>query len=238
VAAPEPRIAIVGGAGALATEALAWMLTKSGNRVVGAYPNYRELRTVARVSELNLQAAIVYTDDLETGPEAVAEIKRAHPELKILLLCEVATPAVVRCAIDEQAEGVVLTSDTVEEMILALRHVLEGRAVMPVGWQAASIQEDAPLAALSEREREILDLLTSGMSNKEIAAHLTISSNTVKFHLRTIYSKLGVRNRVQAMQAVGGTAAEGRAQQEDLPESSNTSDSDESVVRSNQHPPN
>ncbi len=41
------------------------------------------------------------------------------------------------------------------------------------------------------------------MSNKQIASHLTISSNTVKFHLRTIYSKLGVRNRVQAMQAVG-----------------------------------
>jgi DNA-binding NarL/FixJ family response regulator len=231
VAAPEPRIAIVGGAGALATEALAWMLTKSGNQVVGAYPSCRELRTVARAGGLNLQAAIVYTDDLETGPEAVAEIKRAHPELKILLLCEVATPAVVRCAIDEQAEGVVLTSDTVEEMILALRHVLEGRAVMPVGWQAASIQEDAPLAALSAREREILDLLTSGMSNKEMATHLTISSNTVKFHLRTIYSKLGVRNRVQAMQAVGGTTAEGRGQQEDLPGSSNTSDSDESVAR-------
>ena len=176
--------------------------------MVGAYPSSRELETVSRVqAQLNLQAAIVYTDDPETGPEAVAEIKRAHPELKILLLCEVATPAVVRCAIDEQAEGVVLTSDTVEEMIFALRHVLEGRAVMPVGWQAASIQQDAPLAALSAREREVLDLLTAGMSNKEIAAHLTISSNTVKFHLRTIYSKLGVRNRVQAMQAVGGPQA-------------------------------
>jgi DNA-binding NarL/FixJ family response regulator len=195
------------------------MLTKGGNRVVGAYSSCRELRTLSRTGGLNLQAAIVYTDDPEAGPEAVAEIKRAHPELKILLLCEVATPAVVRCAIEEQAEGVVLTSDTAEETILALRHVLEGRAVMPVGWQAASLQEDSPLAALSEREREVLDLLTSGMSNKEIAAHLTISSNTVKFHLRTIYSKLGVSNRVQAMQAVG-------PQKEDDTEGTNTSGSD------------
>jgi DNA-binding NarL/FixJ family response regulator len=195
------------------------MLTKGGNRVVGAYSSCRELRALARAGGLNLQAAIVYTDDPEAGPEAVAEIKRAHPELKILLLCEVATPAVVRCAIEEQAEGVVLTSDTVEETILALRHVLEGRAVMPIGWQAASLQEDAPLAALSEREREVLDLLTAGMSNKEIAAHLTISSNTVKFHLRTIYSKLGVSNRVQAMQAVG-------QQQEDGDEDTNMSGSD------------
>ena len=109
----------------------------------------------------------------------------------------------VRCAIEERAEGVVLTSDTVEETILALRNVLEGRAVMPAGWQSASAQADDPLAALSAREREILALLASGMSNKQIASHLTISSNTVKFHLRTIYSKLGVHNRVQAMQATG-----------------------------------
>jgi DNA-binding NarL/FixJ family response regulator len=223
VAAPEPRIAIVGEAGALTTDALAWVLTKSGNRVVGAYPSYRELRTVAGADELNLQAAIVFTDDPEAGPEAVAEIKRMHPDLKILLLCEVATPAVVRCAIDEQAEGVVLTSDTVEEMALALRHVLDGRAVMPVGWQATSLREDAPLVALSGREREILDLLTSGMSNKEIAAHLTISSNTVKFHLRTIYSKLGVHNRVQAMQAVA-------QRQEDLPESPNEPDGEDPAI--------
>ncbi len=200
------------------------MLTKSGNRVVGAYSSCREMETGSRADALNLQAAIVYTDDPEAGPEAVAEIKRAHPELKILLLCEVATPAVVRCAIDEQAEGVVLTSDTVEEMTFALRHVLEGRAVMPVGWQAASLQPDAPLEALSAREREVLELLTAGMSNKEIAAQLTISSNTVKFHLRTIYSKLGVRNRVQAMQAVG-------RRQEGSAESLNTSSSDEPAAR-------
>jgi DNA-binding NarL/FixJ family response regulator len=230
VAALEPRIAIVGEAGALATEALAWMLTKSGNRVVGAYSSSRELRSGSRAGELDLQAAIVYTDDPEAGPEAVAELKRAHPELKIVLLCEVATPAVVRCAIDEQAEGVVLTSDTAEEMVLALRHVLEGRAVMPVGWQAASLQDDAPLAALSEREREVFKLLIAGMSNKEIATHLTISSNTVKFHLRTIYSKLGVHNRVQAMQAIGGAAAAGRGRQEDRTEDPNTSSGDEPAV--------
>ncbi len=205
------------------------MLAKSGNLVVGSYSSGRELGTVSHADELNLQAAIVYTDDPEAGPEAVAEIKRTYPRLKILLLCEVATPAVVRCAIDEQAEGVVLTSDTAEEMILALRHVLEGRAVMPVGWQAASLQEDAPLAALSAREREVLDLLASGMSNKEIARRLTISSNTVKFHLRTIYAKLGVCNRVQAMQAVA-------RRQEDLTESSNRFNSDQSAARSDHLP--
>lgn len=193
----------MGGAETLVAEALAWMLTKGGFRVVGLYPNWRELLAAMRTSKLRAQAAIVYVDDPATGPDAVAEIKLAHPELKILLLCALPTPALVRCAIEERVEGVVLTSDTAEDTILALRNVLAGRAVMPAGWQAISAQGSDPLATLSAREREILALMASGMSNKQIAAHLTISSNTVKFHLRTIYSKLGVRNRVQAMHSMG-----------------------------------
>jgi DNA-binding NarL/FixJ family response regulator len=228
VAVPEPRIAIVGGAGTLATEALVWMLTKSGNRVVGAYPSFRQLRAASSARELKLHAAIVDADDPAAGPAAVVQLRRAHPELKILLLCEVASPTVVRCAIDEHAEGVVLKSDTSEEAILALRLVLEGRAVMPVGWQAASLRLETPLAALSSREREVLDLAASGMSNKEIAKRLTISINTVKFHLRTIYSRLGVRNRVEAMRATG-------RKQEDLTDSSNISDND-SELAARPHP--
>lgn len=217
MAVPEPRIAIVGGAGTLATEALVWMLTKGGNRVVGAYPSYRALHVASRARALKLHAAIVDADDPAAGPAAVVQLRRAHPELKLLLLCEVASPTVIRCAIDERAEGVVLKSDTSEEAILALRHVLEGRAVMPVGWQAASLRLETPLAALSAREREVLDLAASGMSNKEIAERLTISVNTVKFHLRTVYSRLGVRNRVQAMLAID-------QKQEERIDSSNMSD--------------
>lgn len=198
----EPRIALVGGAGALAGEALTWLLTKSGNRVVGAFPSFRELENALHAGPVNLQAAIVDADDPAAGPAAVARIRRALPDLKILLLCEVASPAVVRCAIDEHAEGVVLKSDPAEEVVLALRHVLDGRAVMPAGWQEASLQRNALLDALTAREREVLDLAALGMSNREIAARLVISANTVKFHLRTIYATLNVHNRVQATQVL------------------------------------
>jgi LuxR family maltose regulon positive regulatory protein len=53
---------------------------------------------------------------------------------------------------------------------------------------------------LTEREYEVLELLAQGLRNEEIAAKLVISLNTVKFHVRTIYSRLGVRNRVEASQ--------------------------------------
>jgi DNA-binding NarL/FixJ family response regulator len=197
----EPRVAIVGGAGALASEALTWTLTRRGTRVVGAYQDCAELEVGLRVRGASLHAAIVDADDPAAGPAAVAAIRQAQPEVKILLLCKVASPAVVRYAIDEQLEGVVLQSDGVEEVILALRHVLDGRAVMPAGWHPASLEPGVRLAALSAREREVLHLAASGMSNKEIASRLVISSNTVKFHLRRIYARLGVQNRVQATQA-------------------------------------
>jgi LuxR family maltose regulon positive regulatory protein len=52
---------------------------------------------------------------------------------------------------------------------------------------------------LSRREFDVLRLIAEGYANREIAQHLTISINTVKMHIRHIYSKLGVRNRVQAI---------------------------------------
>jgi DNA-binding NarL/FixJ family response regulator len=200
--APEPLVAIVGGSEALAGEALACLIDASGVRVLGCYGGAAELEAALAESAATLDAAIVDADDAASGLGAVRALRRANAGSRILLLCEVASQRVLRCAIDEHVEGVVLKSDDGEELIAALRHVLAGRSVMPAGWQAASPgpSMDAQVGALSMREREVLELAASGMSNKEIAARLVVSCNTVKFHLRTIYSKLGVNNRVQAAQ--------------------------------------
>ncbi|MGA9874804.1 MAG: response regulator transcription factor [Solirubrobacteraceae bacterium] len=208
----------MGRAGALATEALTWTLAKSGNRVVGVYPNVHELGSALGAGHQMLQAVIVDADEQAGRLMAVADIRHAYPELKILVLCDAVSAAVIHCAINEQADGVVLKSESIEEVVLALRHVLAGRAVMPAGWQAASLEPEpnVPLAALSAREREVLELVTEGMSNEEVAKRLVISSNTVKFHLRTIYSRLGVNNRVQAARVV----SLGQETPPDLPNSS------------------
>lgn len=188
----------MGDAGAFATDALTWTLARSGNRVVGVYPNVRELGSVLGAGHPKLHAVIVDAEEGAGRLAAVADIRRVYPELKILVLCDAVSVAVIRCAINEHADGVVLKSESIEEVVLALRHVLAGRAVMPAGWQAVSLEPDVPLAVLSAREREVLELVSVGMSNEEVAKRLVISSNTVKFHLHTIYSRLGVSSRVQA----------------------------------------
>jgi DNA-binding NarL/FixJ family response regulator len=205
----EPRIAIVGGAGTLAAEALRWMLTEGGNRVVGTYPSTCEFVSATRAGEVDPQVAIVDADDQAGTAAVVGKIRGAHPAVKIVLLCEATSRAVVHCAIDEHVEGLVVKSDTAEQLRLAVRHVVEGRSVMPVGWHAALLEPapDVRLAALTVREREVLDLVALGLSNREIADRLVISHDTVKFHLRTIYSRLGVHNRLQATRAVVPGAA-------------------------------
>jgi two-component system nitrate/nitrite response regulator NarL len=198
----EPRIAIVGGAGALETEAIAWMLTRSGNRVIGSFSGFDELARAMTDDGIAADAVIVDGDESAAGTGAVSAIRTAFPDLKVLLLCGALSPEVVGCAIEEHVDGLVLRSDATEDVVVTLRHALEGRAVMPAGWHAASVQTNSLLASLSAREREVLELAASGMSNKEIAERLVVSLNTVKFHLRGIYARLGVHNRVQATQAI------------------------------------
>lgn len=209
-ARPPPSVAILGGVGAFATEALALTLVQNGSRVVGVYADPRLMcrELDARIAEI--QVALLDADDRACGVAAVADIRRAHPRLKILVLCDALTPSLMRCAIEERVEGVVLKSDSVEDVVVALAHVSSGRAVMPAGWQSVPAESDRdPIETLSTREREVLELVAAGLQNREIAERLTISSNTVKFHLRAIYARLGVRNRVQAMHAVKASETDG-----------------------------
>ena len=74
MAAAEARIAIVGGAGALVTEALSWMLTDSGNDVLGAYPDFGSLEKVLKAGGDGLNLAIVDGEDPAAGPTAVTAL--------------------------------------------------------------------------------------------------------------------------------------------------------------------
>jgi DNA-binding CsgD family transcriptional regulator len=69
---------------------------------------------------------------------------------------------------------------------------------MPAGWQRVLAGPAYKPLGLSPRQRQILALVAQGQGNEEIAAELDLSSNTVKFHIRALYARLGVRNRVEA----------------------------------------
>jgi len=114
-----------------------------------------------------------------------------------VLLCRSTSEEVVRCAIEHRAAGVLLKSYSTADVLAALAYTATGRTVLPAGWQR-SLPSHPGTAALSRRHRQILALIAAGRRNEEIALDLDLSANTIKFHIRALYSRLGVRNRVEA----------------------------------------
>jgi DNA-binding NarL/FixJ family response regulator len=154
---------------------------------------------LSRARERAPAVALLEGDADDATVETISELRRSAPETRIVLLAQDVAPAVVRLVTRFEIDGVVLRSETPGDLAGAIRQVLGGRSTYPEAWSwtAASKQAGA-LAQLRPREREILELLAGGLRNEEIAERLFLSVNTIKFHLRSIYARLGVHNRVQA----------------------------------------
>jgi NarL family two-component system response regulator LiaR len=119
-------------------------------------------------------------------------------------------PQAVRLAIDAGAQGFISKAVPRQQIIDGVNAAARGdRVVLTHRSQHAQIDEAVRWpgrdAGLTERESELLSLLSTGMTNRELGTHLYISENTVKTQLRHLYAKLGVRNRAQA----AAVAAEG-----------------------------
>ena len=145
------------------------------------------------------------------GLEATRRIKAEIPYVKIIILTVAEQDESLFEAIKSGAHGYLLKTIEPRPLLEALRGVSRGEA--PISRVTASKilrefarrsqrsapQEAPPLGKLSPREREILEFLTKGATNKEIAATLCISIHTVKNHLQNIMDKLHIQNRAQAV---------------------------------------
>lgn len=104
---------------------------------------------------------------------------------------------VPRQAMTLGAAGFCSKRESPEQLMDTIQAVAAGRMVFPF-IDVSSLASD-PLAGLTPRERELLAALAGGLTNQQMAAQLDISLNTVKFHLKNLYDKLGVGNRAQAV---------------------------------------
>ena len=127
----------------------------------------------------------------ESGAELCEEIRRRSPSTRVLLISGAGSvsAAVARAA---GASGFVSKDWGARDVINAVRMVA-------IGAEVFDDRRSTSTAGLSEREREVLELIASGATNREIAAKLYLSPHTVKDHTSAIYSKLEVRNRAEAV---------------------------------------
>jgi DNA-binding NarL/FixJ family response regulator len=140
------------------------------------------------------------------GIQAAAAVAAAYPDVKLIMLTASAEEGDLVAALNAGAQGYVLKGVSARELIAVVRSVWAGEHyVTPslagslLSSMAAGKQPAAnPLDELTERERQVLDLVASGLSNKEAAEQLFLSEKTVKHYMTIIMEKLGVRNRVEA----------------------------------------
>ena len=147
------------------------------------------------------------------GLEATREIAKTSPSTAIVILTVREEPEKLFRAIKNGARGYLLKSMKSKEMIALLRGVADGEAPVAPAVAVYMLEEFRRLSRLAPdesaeascqltgREQDVLGLSASGMSDKEIAAELSLSLHTVKTHMRNILAKLQVSNRRQAAMA-------------------------------------
>ncbi len=132
-----------------------------------------------------------------TGGDVLATLKRRQSTTRIIVYTGETSPKVLRQAIKAGAWGFVSKADEPSVLIDTIATVARGRLCLPyVDFQSL---DDDPLDALTARERELLAALAQGWTNAQIAARIGISRNTVKYHLKNLYDKIGVKNRAMAV---------------------------------------
>ena len=132
------------------------------------------------------------------GIAATAEIHKILPEAKIIILTTFGSSDGIASALNAGAIGALLKNAPNTELIAAIRTVVNGEKSISEEIQRL-MEEDPPAKALTDRQKEILEGLTRGLTNKDIAKSLQIREDRVKEHVNTIFAKLGAANRTEAV---------------------------------------
>lgn len=165
----------------------------------------------AKVKELltSLQPDVAVLDvrmPFATGIEVTRWIREQSLPIRVLILSAYDDDPFVRAAMQAGANGYVLKNAEADEITAAVRKIAQGRSVIDPELAQKVIlhmtEDQPPTVApehLTEREREILQLAASGLTNKAIGGRLSISDRTVQGHLASIYGRLGVNSRTEAV---------------------------------------
>lgn len=206
----------------LVVEAVAGKLATLGPDVA-VVTAYSAAELVAQLDDSVALALIDLSMPGARGVDHVAQVHQCWPQLKIIVLSGVEEQAAMRAALDAGASGFIPKAFSPDVMLSAVRQVLDGGIYLPplmMGLRAATdlgragagageifepyavslTPSPAQLrAALTERQLDVLNHLSAGLPNKQIARSLGISEGTVKIHLAAIFRTLRARNRTEAV---------------------------------------
>lgn len=131
-----------------------------------------------------------------------ARIKERHPDIAILILTAYPEEVALRGCLKAGAQGCLFKDVGEQNLLAALLQAVHGRTVLDPRVAGAMLPRQAGTVKdglLTQREADVLTQIARGLSTQEIAVNLEVSPNTVKSHIRSLFTKLGARNRVQAL---------------------------------------
>jgi DNA-binding NarL/FixJ family response regulator len=169
-------------------------------QVVGEAANGRQAVTQAVTQRADVVLMDLRMPEMD-GVAAIAELRQQAPQVRALVLTTFDSEADVLPAVAAGAAGYLLKDAHPEELIRAVRAAHRGEAVLApsvAGQLMGRVRKPTGLE-LSKRERQVLQLVADGASNREAARQLFISEASVKTHLQHIFDKLDVRDRAAAV---------------------------------------
>ncbi|MGH2751482.1 MAG: response regulator [Actinomycetota bacterium] len=186
----------------LVSEGLAGMLSMAeGVEVAGIVSNGEAAVDAVRVGGVDIILMDVSLGASMSGIEATQEVKEIAPSTRVLILSMHTDPGTVQKGIKAGADGYLSKSASREAVLQAIRDVAEGRSVLDPnvtkGIFGRITNKDPD--ALTDREGALLQSLADGKSTKEMASELHLAEETAKSHLKSIYKKLAVRDRTEAV---------------------------------------
>ncbi|WAA10031.1 response regulator transcription factor [Fervidibacillus albus] len=131
-----------------------------------------------------------------SGLDVAEEVKRIGMDCRIIILTTFARPGYFERAIKANVFGYLLKDGSIEELVTAIRNVMQGEKIYSKELMIASITEENPL---TDKEIEILQLSAIGKSTKDMAKILYLSPGTIRNYLSEINQKLGTKNRIEAI---------------------------------------
>lgn len=172
------------------------LATEKDIAVVGEVGNGEEAHRIA----LEAKPDVVIMDLMMPGMDGVETTRRIRadlPDTKVLILTTFSTADGIAHALEAGANGAIMKNVEFSEFVSAIRTVMAGgRAMSP---EIERIMKDnPPVPLLSRRQSEILEAITRGLSNADIAQMLGISLDMVKEHVQTLFAKIGAANRTEA----------------------------------------
>ena len=170
---------------------------QDGIEIVGEANNGEQAVTRA----LKLKPDVVVMDLVmpkKDGIAATTELCEKLPTAKCLILTSFGTAEELQAALHAGAAGILLKSTANSKLVAAIRKIASGKKAIADDVEQL-LSEEQPIPDLSPRQREILESITRGLSNAQIALQLDISAESVKTHMEKLFAKLGAATRAEAV---------------------------------------